>query len=68
MRNIQKMLTENAVLNLWPETGKILGLSRNGTYQGAAEGRIPTIEGVGRLRKVPVAWLRRVLQIDEPAA
>jgi len=62
------VLTENAVLNLWPETGQLLGLKRGATYEGAAEGRIPTIEGLGRLKKVPTAWLRRVLQIDEPAA
>jgi hypothetical protein len=68
MRNIQKMLTENAVVNLWPEAGQILDVSRGKAFQGAADGSIPTVKGLGRLKKVPTAWLRRVLQIDEPAA
>jgi len=66
--DVRKLLSENAVLNLWPETGRILDVSRGKAYEGAADGSIPTIKGVGRLKKVPTAWLRRVLQIDEPAA
>lgn len=66
MRKIEQMLTENAVVNLWPEAGKLLGLGRSSTYKGADDGTIRTVQ-IGRLRKVPTAWLRRVLQIDGPA-
>ena len=68
MVEIRKLLNENAVLRLWPETGKlILGLSRGATYSAAAKGDIKTVS-FGRLRKVPTAWLRQKLGLDEPAA
>jgi len=68
MDEIRKLLNENAVLRLWPETGKlILGLSRGATYSAAAKGDIKTVS-FGRLRKVPTAWLRQKLGLDEPAA
>jgi hypothetical protein len=65
MRDIEKLLIENAVLPLWPETGEILGLSRGATYAGAARGDIKTVK-IGRLKKVPTRWLRRTLGLDEP--
>jgi hypothetical protein len=41
---IERLLNENVVLPLWPETGKIvLGLSRGATYSAAAKGQIKTI-------------------------
>jgi excisionase family DNA binding protein len=43
-----------------PEAGIQLGVSRNAAYQAAKEGEIPTIP-IGRLRRVPQAWLDRVL-------
>jgi hypothetical protein len=63
MDNLRKLLDENLVLPLWPETGSILGLSRNATYSGASSGEIKTIR-LGRLRKVPTAWLRQQLGIE----
>jgi hypothetical protein len=40
MDEIRKLLTENAVLPLWPETGKlVLGLSRGGDVCGRRKGR-----------------------------
>jgi hypothetical protein len=66
MDEIRKLLTENAVLPLWPQTGKtILGLSRGGTYAAAERGDIKTIQ-LGRLKRVPTAWLRQKLGLDEP--
>jgi hypothetical protein len=65
--DVRKLLTENAVLPLWPETGQLLGLSRASVYKGAEDGRIKTVP-FGRLKKVPTAWLRRVLEIDGPTA
>lgn len=45
------------------EAGQVLGLSRNSAYAAAARGEIPTL-AYGRRRVVPVAALRRVLQLD----
>jgi hypothetical protein len=67
MDEIRKLLTENAVLPLWPETGRILNLSRNGTYAAADRGDIKIIR-LGRRMRVPTAWLRQKLGLDEPAA
>ncbi len=42
-----------------PEAGKIYyGLSKNGSYEAARRGDIPTIR-VGRLLRVPVAVMER---------
>jgi hypothetical protein len=65
--DVRKLLSENAVLPLWPETGRILGLSRPSTYKHAETGAIKTVS-FGRLKKVPTAWLRRKLEIDGSAA
>jgi hypothetical protein len=65
--NIRQLLSENVVLPLWPETARILGLSRGSVYKGAVDGWIKTVS-FGRLKKVPTAWLRRKLELDEPAA
>jgi hypothetical protein len=44
-----------------PEAGKrYFGLSRNGSYDAAARGDIPTIR-IGRLLRVPVRALERML-------
>jgi excisionase family DNA binding protein len=44
-----------------PEAGKRLGLkSRNGSYDAAHRGEIPTIR-IGRLLRVPVRALERML-------
>jgi len=53
-----------------PEAGKrYFGLSRNGSYDAAERGEIPTIR-IGRLLRVPVRLMERMLdQADkEPAA
>ena len=67
MDQITKLLNENAVLPLWPEAGQVLGLRRGATYAAARSGDIRTIR-IGRLLKVPTAWLRQKLGLDEPAA
>ncbi len=44
-----------------PEAGDIYyGLSRNGSYEAARRGDIPTIQ-VGRLKRVPVAAMERIV-------
>jgi hypothetical protein len=65
MSELEKKLRENVVLPLWPDTGEILDLRRNATYAAAARGEIETID-FGRLKKVPTAWLRRKLGLDQP--
>ena len=67
MDEIRRLLNENAVLPLWPQTGKMLNLSRGGTYAAAARGDIKTIQ-LGRLKRVPSAWLRAKLGLDETGA
>jgi len=48
-----------------PEAGKhYFGLSRNGSYDAAARGDIPTIR-IGRLLRVPVRSLERMLDDAE---
>jgi hypothetical protein len=60
MEEIAKLLSENAVLPLWPDTGTILRLSRGATYAAADRAEIKTIR-IGRLKRVPTAWLREKL-------
>jgi len=50
-------------LNLWPATGRLLGLSRQATYDAANRGDIPTIR-IGRRILVPTAALARLLCIE----
>ena len=52
---------ERETFNLWPETGKKLGLCRNATYEAARKGEIPTIRIGGRIL-VPKAALNRLLE------
>jgi hypothetical protein len=50
-----------------PEAGRrYFGLSRNGSYQAAARGDFPTIR-VGRLLRVPIRALERMLDVTGPA-
>ena len=51
-----------------PEAGrKYFGLSRNGSYDAAARGELPTIK-IGRLLRVPVRALERMLDQAGAAA
>jgi hypothetical protein len=61
MNEITKLLNENAVLPL-EQAGQILGLKRGATYAAAKSGDIKTIR-LGRLLKVPCAWLRAKLEL-----
>jgi excisionase family DNA binding protein len=46
-----------------PEAGRLIGLSRNGAYEAAARGNIPTVR-IGRKLFVPRAALNRLLEAD----
>jgi hypothetical protein len=62
MSEIHRLLDENLVLPLWPETGKILNLKRGSTYAAAERGDIEMIE-IGRLKCVSTSWLKKKLGI-----
>jgi hypothetical protein len=53
--------TQRQTLNLWPDAGRILGLSRGATFQAAKRGQIPTIR-IGRRLLVPKAKLAKMLE------
>jgi excisionase family DNA binding protein len=58
---------ERAVMTV-PEAGAKLGLSRNGAYEAATRGDIPTIR-IGRLLRVPkVAFERMLAQAGSKSA
>lgn len=52
--------TDRRTLDLWPDTGQVLGLSRGATYAAAKRGEIPTIRIGGRIL-VPRTALERLL-------
>jgi hypothetical protein len=54
------------VIPLWPDAGKALGLSRNGTYEAAKRGEIPTIR-FGWKIVVPVDRFERLLAGEHPS-
>jgi len=60
----KKMLDENVALPLWPEVGRVLNLRRGATYKAAKNGEIETIR-IGRVMRVPTAWLKRKLGIAD---
>jgi hypothetical protein len=62
-------MSENTPITISvPEAGKrYFGLSRNGSYDAARRGDIPTIK-IGRLLRVPVRALERMLERASGAA
>lgn len=58
---------DQPTVHLWPTAGEALGLGRGATYAAAARGEIPTLD-VGRLKRVPTAALRRMLELDDHRA
>jgi hypothetical protein len=66
----ERIMSEETTITMSvPAAGKkYFGLSRNGAYDAAARGDIPTIR-IGRLLRVPVRALERMLErAGEPAA
>lgn len=60
---------ERLCLNVWPETGRLLGLSKNSTYKAARRGEIPTVR-IGKRLLVPRKALLELLDgtpKDQPA-
>jgi excisionase family DNA binding protein len=56
----QKGPSEERVVYTVPEAGRLLGLSRNGSYEAAKRGEIPTIR-IGRRLLVPKVPFHRML-------
>ena len=54
-------ITQRLTLNLWPDVGQMLGLSRPSTYAAAKRGEIPVIR-FGKRLLVPKAAIERLLQ------
>jgi len=64
---IRRALDENLAVPLWPTAGRALDLKRGATYAAATKGDIKTIQ-LGRLKRVPSAWLKAKLGLDEVAS
>ena len=56
---------ERQTLNLWPDTGRILGIGRNAVYAAAERGDIPTIRIGGRLLVLKAALDRMLAGGDQ---
>jgi hypothetical protein len=52
--------TKPRVIPLWPDAGQALGLSRNGTYDAAKRGEIPTLRFGWKL-VVPIERFEKLL-------
>ena len=48
-------------MNIWPECGRLLGLSKNSTYEAARRGEIPTVR-IGKRLLVPRKALLKMLE------
>jgi len=65
--DLRKTLNEKLTVPLWPTAGEALDLTRGSTYSAARRGEIATIK-FGKCLKVPTAWLKTKLGLNEPAA
>ena len=54
---------QSMTIPVWPDTGKLLGLGRNATYDDIARGEIPVLR-FGRRIVVPKKALERLLSGD----
>jgi excisionase family DNA binding protein len=54
-------VTDDRLVYEVPEAGAMLGLTRNGSYEAAKRGDIPTIR-IGKLIRVPKAAFHRMLE------
>jgi hypothetical protein len=61
-------MSETALTMTVPEAGKkYFGLSRNGSYAAADRGELPVIK-IGRLLRVPVRAMERMLELASEKA
>jgi hypothetical protein len=65
----RKAILNEFTVPVWPIAGQALGFrTKSAAFAAARRGAIRTIEGMGRKRPVPTAWLRRVLCLDDEEA
>ncbi len=57
-------LRDRLTIPLWPDTGRILGLSKNSTYLAASRNEIPGLLRFGSRYVVATAPLRKALGLD----
>jgi len=55
------MTTDQKLTMSVPEAGKLLGIGTNAAYAAASRGEIPCIQ-IGRLKRVPVVAMERMLE------
>jgi excisionase family DNA binding protein len=60
-KTLPKNSAERRTLDLWPDVGQALGLSRGATYAAAKRGDIPTLRIGGRIL-VPRTALERLIE------
>ncbi len=58
---------ERQTYDLWPDTGRILGLSRGATYEAARRGEIPVLR-FGKRLLVPKKALDQLLKSTQRGA
>jgi hypothetical protein len=56
-------IRNRATINLWPDVGELLNISKNSTYAAAKAGEIPTLR-LGTRYVVPVVPLLKMLGIE----
>lgn len=67
-REILEAIRTRLTVEVWPTAGKALNYrTKSAAYQAVKRGAIRVVEGQGRRKPVPTAWLRRILCIDEVA-
>jgi len=63
---IVNAIETQTTVDIWPYAGPALGYqSRTASYDAAKSGKIKTIPGQGRWRRVPTSWLRGVLGLKD---
>lgn len=65
-KEIVELLSKPA-LSIWPDTAKVLGVSRSTVYEMARQNQLPTIL-ISRRKKVPSAALKAMLGITDAVA
>ena len=67
MARINTKVTEPLAIPIWPDTCRLLGISRYAGYEAAKRGEIPTIR-IGKRILVPRRALDRLLEYAEQPA
>ena len=65
--DLREKLDEELMVPLWPTAGRVLGLGRDGVYNGVKNGHIPAVR-IGRSLRVPTIWLRKVAGLPVEAS